>query len=291
MVWKKDIERKKIKKSRKKIWSFYFLLYLCARRKNAQMKKNKLTALDITRLHNAEFAQFLNRFFEDFEKSGILSETDIDLKAKLDSLRLMLPEFQKSLSYIRSTEESRQLALLDKERGHDMRALRDALRAFKNTRDEEERKAYQALSTIIDAYKGVENANYEEQTLRVVNLIKTLNEAANVKHISQLNLTIFVSRLQESNNAFNTLFANRSYAMSQKTTVNTRELRIKMTTEYKMISQYVLALSNMRSGNYYTSILVLINNGRGYFADILARRDATSKRTEAEPEETPTTAS
>ena len=44
------------------------------------MKKEKLINLDLARLHNAEFKQFLVRFFEDFGKTDLKLETDADFK-------------------------------------------------------------------------------------------------------------------------------------------------------------------------------------------------------------------
>ena len=43
------------------------------------MKKLKLHKADISRLHNAEFGQFIARFFEDLDKSGRTLSHDADL--------------------------------------------------------------------------------------------------------------------------------------------------------------------------------------------------------------------
>ena len=62
--------------------------------------------------------------------------------------------------------------------------------------------------------------------------------------------------------------------------VNVLDLRRKMTSQYKVLSDYILALANVKESEYYVSILAIINNIRNYYADILARRDGFSKKKE-----------
>lgn len=252
-----------------------------------KMKKHKLVSLDINRLHNAEFAQFINRLFEDLEKSEISTETDPDLKNKLGVLKTNISELNSALISVHSNDDSKKLALLDSYRGHDLKALRDALKAYKNTRIESEQESYKAIFTILNLYKGVEQNNYEEQTIRVKTLVKSLEDPEMLRHLDNLRIKEFLFRLEDSNTEFNKLFANRSYQKSQKVRVNIKDLRQKISEEYRTLSNYILALSNIRSANYYASILQIVNNGRNYFADILARRDGFNKKNvPSEPEAT-----
>lgn len=245
--------------------------------KENHMKKYILNRLDVSRLHNAEFGQFLTRFFEDFEKSEIDPEQDADFKKKFDLLANDLPVFNRALNQVRASEESKQLALLDKYRGNDVKALRDALRAYRNTRNEMYKKAYEVIFPIINQYKGVEYNNYEEQTIMVNSLVNRLKEPNSMKYLMLLKLMEFVENVEHSNQAFNDLFAHRSYTASQKTSVNVKDLRKKMLVEYKMLTEYVLALANVKEDDYYRSILAIINNGRSYYSDILSRRDSNKK--------------
>ena len=222
------------------------------------MKKYKLNKLEVSRLHNAEFAQFLIRFFEDFDKSNISLDEDIDFKNKFEALNNDLPAFNRTLNQVRAKEESKQLAIMDKHRGDDMKAFRDALNAYKNSRNENYKKAYTVLNNVIFQYKKVESNNYEEQTILINSLINKFKEEECSKYIYILKLKEFLDTLEKSN----------------------IDLRRKMTSQYKVLADYILALANVKESEYYVSILAIINNIRNYYADILARRDGFSKKKE-----------
>ena len=51
------------------------------------MNKNTLVKPDLSKMHNAEFSQFLTRFFEDFAGSGIALDTDTTFKSLYESLK------------------------------------------------------------------------------------------------------------------------------------------------------------------------------------------------------------
>lgn len=44
------------------------------------MKSLKLIPLDVAKLYHSEFAQLVARFLEDFSKSGLSADTDVDFK-------------------------------------------------------------------------------------------------------------------------------------------------------------------------------------------------------------------
>ena len=109
------------------------------------MKKEKLINLDLARLHNAEFKQFLVRFFEDFGKTDLKLETDADFKVLFEKLKGKIPSYEKGLERIRSSEETKKLAELDHARDTDMRALRLSIRPYKYAKTDDKKKAYRPL--------------------------------------------------------------------------------------------------------------------------------------------------
>ena len=72
---------------------------------------------------------------------------------------------------------------MDKHRGDDMKAFRDALNAYKNSRNENYKKAYTVLNNVIFQYKKVESNNYEEQTILINSLINKFKEEECSKYI------------------------------------------------------------------------------------------------------------
>lgn len=246
------------------------------------MRMKKLTALDITKLYNAEFAQLIARFLEDFSKSDLEANTDEDLKELMESLKTQLPDFNAASDQVRASGESAKIVQADSERDATLRALKDALKAYRNTKVHSEKEAYTALDLLLSEYKGVETNSYEVQTNRLANLVERLQSEAYKKHVNELAIAKFVERLHQANTHFDELFANRSFLLSQRKKYNANELRKALVFDYRKICNYVEAVANVRKDNFYTEMLAIINNSRKYFADtVLSRR---TKKKEAKKE-------
>lgn len=248
------------------------------------MKTNKLTALDITKLYNAEFAQLVARFLEDFSKSSLEANTYEDLNRLMESLRANLPDFNAASDQVRASSESAKIVKADSERDATLRAFKDALKAYRSTKENGEKEAYMALDLLLSEYKGVETNSYEMQTNRLANLVERLQSNSYKKHVDELAIGKFVERLSQANTYFDELFANRSFLLSQRKKYNANELRKVLVSDYRKICNYVEAVANVRQEAFYTEMLAIINNSRKYFADtVLSRR---TKKKEAKKEGT-----
>jgi hypothetical protein len=82
--------------------------------------------------------------------------------------------------------------------------------------------------------------------------------------------------LADSNTAFNDLFSHRSYQASQKQTYDVKALRKALTNDYSQMTNYIAMLANVKTDVFYKDVLAVINNGRKYFSDLLARRTGNS---------------
>ena len=67
------------------------------------MEKLKITPLDVTKLHHAEFGQFIIRFFEDFGKTSLDANTDTDFKAMYDGLQAQITTYNSALEQVRAS--------------------------------------------------------------------------------------------------------------------------------------------------------------------------------------------
>ena len=109
------------------------------------MNKNTLVKPDLSKMHNAEFSQFLTRFFEDFAGSGIALDTDTTFKSLYESLKTKVTTYDKALEQVRGKEESKKISELDKVRDADMQALKDSIKPYRNAKTEAKQKAYHAI--------------------------------------------------------------------------------------------------------------------------------------------------
>ncbi len=241
------------------------------------MENQKLNSLDVSRLHHAEFGQFIIRFFEDFDKTTLDAAADADFKTMFEGLHAKIPNYNAGLEQIRASEESEKIAKADIVRDDDMQALKDSLKPFRNAKTQSEKDAYTAIKIIMDQYKGVENNSYEEETNRLNTLITKLQSAETADHIAVLGITKFINHLSDSNTAFNDLFAHRSFQTSQKITYDVKALRRTLTKDYRKMANYITAMAEVKTGDYYKDVLTVLNNGRKYFSDVLARRQVVSK--------------
>jgi hypothetical protein len=236
------------------------------------MNEPSLYNISFSRLHHPEVGQIVNRFFEDIAKSNSNTAIDPDFQRLYSTLDAQRPLFQLSLDQIKAREETDFIAQLDQNRDNDIQALRFGLRAYNNTRIEAKKKANTALNIIFNQYKGVEADSYEQETIRLNNLIATLNNPENMPHIALLNLVEFVVNLSTSNTTFNELFANRSYKTAIQTVYDTKKLREQLIVDFKILTAYVYAMALAKNTSFYTDILAIINNSRQYYANIMAPR-------------------
>ncbi|MDO4228488.1 MAG: DUF6261 family protein [Capnocytophaga sp.] len=237
------------------------------------MEQIKLSNLDVARLHNAELSSLMERFFDDFSKKTLSLDTDAIFKTAYEEMKSQLAVYNTGLDQVRTNEDSNKVAKADALRGADFKALKNSVKPFRTSLQSAESEAYTALNILLSEYKGVENDSYEVQTTRLTNLVERLQSSAYTKHINELGIRRFVTRLAESNVAFKEIFSKRSFDMLQKTTYDVKKLRKELTESYRKLSNYVLSLAQMTKQPFYIETLDVLNNGRKYFADtILARR-------------------
>jgi hypothetical protein len=241
------------------------------------MNTSTLSSLYLNGLQNAEFGQLIVRFFEDFGSSSLDINTDSDFKKLYDALQLQTPAYNAALDQVRASEESKQIAEFDHMRDLDMKALRDSLRPYKNSRIQSEIDAYAVLNLLLSEYKDVEDDSYESETNKLNSLVARLQSSDYTSHVATMDIVKFINQLSDSNTAFNDLFAQRSYKTSQKIVLDVKILRKSLATDYKKMTTYIAALATVKEDAYYKDVLAIINNGRNYFSNVVLARRSGNK--------------
>ena len=237
------------------------------------MKKAKLTPIYLQGLHHAEFGQFIDRFINDFSEANLDLNTDTDFKTIFEGLKAKTPAYNKALMQIRENENTKKIAELDKERDNEFQALKDSIKPYRNAKKDPQIKAYNTLKILLDEYKNIATLSYEEETKKIGSLLSSLKSEDYQPHITTLKIEEFTSELEKSNTAFNTLFGERSAQNIGKESYDTKALRKEITDIYRKLTNYIIALVEIKTDPFYRKTLEVINNSRKYYADTLAKRN------------------
>ena len=237
------------------------------------MKKAKLTPIYLQGLHHAEFGQFIDRFINDFSEANLDLNTDTDFKTIFEGLKAKTPAYNKALMQIRENENTKKIAELDKERDNDFQALKDSIKPYRNAKKDPQIKAYNTLKILLDEYNNIATLSYEEETKKIGSLLSSLKSEDYQPHITTLKIEEFISELEKSNTAFNTLFGERSAQNIGKESYDTKVLRKEITDIYRKLTNYIIAVVEIKTNPFYRKTLEVINNSRKYYADTLAKRN------------------
>ena len=237
------------------------------------MKKAKLNPIYLQGLHHAEFGQFIDQFINDFSEANLDLNTDTDFKTIFEGLKAKTPAYNKALMQIRENENTKKIAELDKERDNDFQALKDSIKPYRNAKKAPQIKAYNTLKILLDEYKNITTLSYEEETKKISSLLSSLKNSDYQPHITTLKIEEFISELEKSNTAFNTLFGERSAQNIGKESYDTKALRKEITDIYRKLTNYIIALVEIKTDPFYRKTLEVINNSRKYYADTLAKRN------------------
>jgi len=115
--------------------------------------------------------------------------------------------------------------------------------------------------------------------LGIDNLVKELRNTNNLPHAQLLKMVPHVDNMETANAAFKTTFDKRSNDTVSTVVYDTKALNKGIITTYKDMAEYVLIMAKRKKTAYYTDILDVINNGRQYFACIIARREGGKEDT------------
>jgi hypothetical protein len=239
----------------------------------------ELVSFATSSLHNLESGQFIVRYFSDFTGTGLNPAEDPEFEIIHNDLSTQSRTFNLALAQIIAQQESEQLLNLDQKRDKKVAALRSAWNAYRSEDEGTPKKiAYNKLKTLMNNYKDIATQNYEAESLGLDNFILSLRSADNLPVLQLLNMVEHTDNLETANRAFKSVFDTRSNTAVSTTTYDTKILKKNILKTYKELSNYVLTMANRRSGNnqFFITILDAINNGRSYYANIIAHRSSSA---------------
>jgi hypothetical protein len=242
----------------------------------------KLYPISTGRLQVVEAGQFINRWITDFENSGQDAASDAEFKILFEKIKNQWPTFNDALKQARANAESQALLLLDERRDQKVAVVKRATSVFEFSDYKTELAAYGEIMVVLRKYKNVETNNYEKESLSIDNMISEIRTAKNESMIT-LGLKTHVEVLEAANNEFKELFSTRSTEVASTISYDTKALRTAIFADYKTLANYVELMVNMKGTPFFLAVLNVMNTGRAYFAEVIARRKGTKKK--ADPEQ------
>jgi hypothetical protein len=236
----------------------------------------KLYPLSFPRLQYLETGQFIIRFLTDFDSLNLNPALDSEFKILYDSLQTQSPIYDVALMQIRAKAESELLMTQDDIRDKKVSTLRRAIAVFEHSDIATELAAYKLIKIVLNTYKDIEKANFEAESLGIDNLIIELRNTAHLPAVQTLGLVNHIDNLELANNTFKTTFNTRSTTTINTVVYDTKLLRKNIIATYKDLAEYVYVMAKRKETPFYVDTFTAINNGRKYFADIIARRSGNN---------------
>lgn len=232
----------------------------------------KLNKLSTSQLHYVESGQFIIRFLTDFNNSILDATLDPEFNSLYESLKFQSPNYDRALMQIKARAESETLLKLDEIRDRKIATIRKAVDVFKFADDQAEKEAYALMMTVLRTYNGLEKMNFEAESLATDNFIAELRNPHYWMAVQTLGLQNHLQVLETANVNFKSLFSTRSSGIISTEVYDTKALRKNILDTYKDLAEYVFVMAKQKKSSYYIDILTILNVGRSYYSDIIARR-------------------
>ncbi|MDR1918967.1 MAG: DUF6261 family protein [Tannerellaceae bacterium] len=166
-------------------------------------------------------------------------------------------------------EETKEIKEADEKRDAAFRMLKLSIDAAALSEEAEIQTAGKKLKLVFENYKNAYLKPYLENTALVTNLVQDLKETQHAVYVEQLNLTTAVESLSAKNEAFETIYNERSIEKHEKELLGTMvEIRPQVDKTYRALMDGIQALyasnelvgKNAELHTLLTSIIDTINS-------------------------------
>ena len=233
----------------------------------------KLHSIDVVALQNLEASQFITLLFKDIDSVKVDISKDPEMDDRFQTLKKQSDAFYKAIAQIKAMAQSKELDVLDLDRDHKIGTIRLHVAAFRYRNEPEIINAFAVANIILDKFTELEALNYEAESAGIHKFLDEWNKPENAAHVKALQLQLHLINLKKAADAFDEVFHNRSAITIAKGVFDAKALKHNMFKTYNSLAKYILAMVDFgKDENLYPPLLNAFNNGRKYFADLMARR-------------------
>ena len=222
----------------------------------------RILNLDIHSLNNAEYKNFMERFFKLIPLKAVSGEGD-----RPSELRLLGEEENMTSDFVGISDEDKatfnadMLLLTDvvnQSRTNDNTALllnldkrRDPLVSFiinttsigRKSSNPAYAQACISLYNILKPYRGIQNIPMQQETAQIKGMLYDLDKPENKQKITLLHLEDTVSELRDVNDEFDALSSDRTNERAINAVGTAKEIRHRLNSQYDYITTTIFAHS------------------------------------------------
>lgn len=245
--------------------------------------KPELERLRVGSLTNLEAGQLINRHLDDLGTVSPTLQTDGPYTTYVHRLTAQLAIYDLAVAQVQKNELTEKLAKADFLRDRAVRAFGTALRLYSYSDIASEQEAARGLNIIYQSQKRIADLNYEAETKAIDKLLSELAKPAAAAKVTALGIGRWVNFMQSSNQAFAVLFGTRIQGEASTETYDMKAVRRETFEVYANFCDYLVSMVKATNGELFVTALNLVNAGRKYYADLIARRGGNDDNDEEEP--------
>lgn len=226
-----------------------------------------LEPLTVSALTNMEAGQLMIRHMGDLNTIDASLLTDAPYNNYVQKIGNQTELYFAALAQVQKSEETEKISLADAARDKAVSSFNLALKLHAAADEPEEAEASRGLKILFDTYKNLAKLNYEAESLAIDKLVSELKTEAYMIKIDNLHMNKYVTRLEETNNAFKTLFSGRMVTTAMTESYDMKAIRKELQETYTDFTAYVLAMAKATEGQLFVTALNLLNAARKYYSD------------------------
>ena len=239
----------------------------------------KTHRFEYEKLRNEEHYKFFTQFKELVTAANA---TTLNIEELYATFLVLYAQEGEALNVILKSEFTAELVDADLQRDITSRGLRLSVKGFANHFVPAKQKAAANIQIVLDSYYDMEIKPYDQETASIAALLLefTGNLAADVQ---TLGLGDWVTELQRTNDAFDTLMKSRFTDDAGKTTLRMKQTRKATDQCYRQIIDRLDAIILINGVTKYTAFVSELNQRADRFANTLAMRQGRSAKQDVEP--------
>ncbi|MEB3800193.1 hypothetical protein INQ45_03640 [Flavobacterium columnare] len=203
-----------------------------------------INAIDLVKLRNAEYLQFMKDFVTIVERND---PNALNVTAKLADLQTKVGEMDTLFKKMLANENTTTLLNIDKRRDDCINGLFYVVQGYEYHFEETLRVAAQKLATNLRFYgSGISRLNYQAETATLTNIINDWETKPElIAALNTLNLTAWKDEMKKQNNAFNTVYLDRTQEYGNATPENLISKRNEANTVYYALRDRITAFHTL----------------------------------------------
>lgn len=241
-----------------------------------------LEPLTISALTNVEAGQLMNRHLSNLKTIDASLLTDAPYNNYVQKIGSQTELYFAALAQVQKSEETEKIGQADIARDKAVSSFNLALKLHAAADDPAEAEASRGLKILSDTFKNLAKLNYEAESLAIDKLVSELKKEAYMEKINYLHMNKYVTRLEETNNAFKALFSGRMVASAMTESYNMKVIRKELQETYNNFTAYVLAMARATENQLFITALNLLNVARKYYSDQMLSNKTPKTETQAD---------